>query len=316
MLEVNCMQDNYNFDSLNTSKKALSKKRPSIKIALTNAQLIVLLISIVTIIVGFRWRLSFGGKLMIITGISCLLIVVLNLFNYEVKRIHKILALGSVTLSIIIGLNGYLRNSYKDLRFTQDSVNRTVNDTGNLYLGNEEKIDISKVKFISSNEKVAALNSFTNEFLCLSEGSTTFSVLDLYGHRSDAIITCSENSDGFIKSTIRSYVIQGEEAHFSVSSSGNYNPSLLEYYEEDDNLIIQGSSVIGAKLGTTWFRHRHEDQGPVATEITVLKRGAFVFDVNFGDYYYGYGDQIPLDKLLNENAKEKRLQSPINLKGS
>ncbi len=301
------MKDNYKFESLIKAKNVSNKKVKAQIINPTKLQYIQAIVSLMVIAVGIKWRLSVGGKLMICSGLGMLTTIILSIFKYDVKRIHRVLALSSVAVSIIFGYIGYKTSSYKDLRFTQKNVERSVGQGGEIYLSKLESVDISKILTKSSNDAVARYNVLTNELLCISVGNAMISVQDYYGNSSDIDVKCNDIGDKFIETMVRSYVIKDQTAHISYGHNYNFDPSMLDYYEEGDKLSIEGSTIIGKKIGTTWIRHNHEDQGPIATQISVLKRDAFVMDISFGGAYYGLGDQIPLEKLLDVSAKGKEI---------
>ncbi len=315
MTQIN--QDSYNFESfrepkennsiINDTTKGNNNKRKS------HQWTVVIVISI---LLGWRWRYSFGGKLVLLNLILNLTPYWL-LFRNKVDKPRKITTfylLIATIFSFSVAGHGYLTQSTGKLTFSRESIELPQNSQYQLEVHSQRfGSTIPKLNIRTSNENVVSVPKWGQYLEIKDIGNSRIKVFDDYGNKVEFDVISTLSVPEKIYTHGSTVIKKGEKALLSILSTDNQQMKV----EMNDNPIVSASEFYyyGLQEGTVPFTARHKNYPTLYKEFTVISKEDYAFNLCEDTLceQFSVGDKIDVQSLIPKDATNIHITSDSSL---
>lgn len=299
--------DNYQFESLKKSPDIEKSITPTIKKKAKKFTINKLLIIIVfSLIIGFRWRYSFGGKLILINAVTVLLPYLIMCSKTPKKKVilQTLFAITTTMISYGVGVYGYSRDSVDGLLVGDKEVNISVEESYEIRVYTSNNKDVGKLNVRSSNPDIVDVYDGTGFINPKKPGKATVSFFDDYGNKVKSVVHVSKrNIPSRFMSAAYSVLKVGQSDYYGVGAvNGNVN---FEFKAKDESVIgMYHSFMFALKEGSTRLDISSNTFPTFSKEVSVVGKDDYVWNIcKYDCLRYEIGDVLDFDTVIPEDAE-------------
>lgn len=305
-------KDNYQFESLKTpssnDKRNLTRVNNRKKVP--NLKFIVFILF--SLFIGFRWRYSFGGKLILINSLTVLIPYLILCVNVSKKRVRlqTIFAISTSIISFAVGIYGYSRDSVSGLLTGDKEITLREDEGYEVRIYTRNKQDIVKLNIKSTNQDVVQVFKGGVNILAKEVGKADVSIFDDYGHKVKIPVSVSKKTiPSQYSSSTYSTIKVGESKYVGVSEIGGY--STFDIDSRDESIVgLNHSLMVALKEGTTTLDLSSETFPSISLEVSVVGKDDYVWRIcKFDCLRYGVGETIDFESVIPDDAVNVKVTS-------